>query len=273
MIKFLVVVFNKTLGECETCVSMLRWKPSVRSQIAELYIWNNSSFSIPQKDKDIFQQYFPDTSVQFIEDGVNHPLSEVYNEVIKNTSEDGILVLWDHDSTIPEEYLGCLLNACKENHSINLFLPQVFFNNNLVSPAKMFYFWGRRISEISPGPHESIHMTAINSGMAIRCAYLKFSFPGYNDRIKFYGTDSDFMYKYSMQNSHFFVLPISLKHELNSFSKTDLNDSIRRYRDIKNGLLQLSKGFPLIAKFLTPLYLLIESTKQNIIHKTFRFWF
>lgn len=272
MIKFLVVLYNKKLCECETCLSMMRWDETTRSKIAELYVWNNSASPLPEEDKREFLMYFPKTEVTFIEDGLNHPLSEVYNSIIEKTDEKGILVIWDHDSRIPEEYLGCLLKVSKENASINLFLPQVFFNKKLVSPAKMIYFWGRTIKQIPHGLHLSKNTTAINSGMAIRCSYLKNEFVGYNPKIKFYGTDNDFMYKYRSQNEKYYVLPIRLKHELNSFSKTDLEDSLRRYKDIKNGLYRLAEDFPLFPRIMTYIYVFLESTKHNILNRTFKFW-
>lgn len=272
MVKFLIVLYNKPLCTCETCSSILNWSKEARSSINELYVWNNSPYFIPSDEKQDFLRYFPETKVSFYEDGINHPLSFVYNEIIKQTDEKGILVLWDHDSNVPEKYVKELLLLVKTHEDINLFLPQILFNEHLVSPGRMFYFWGRTMSEISSGKQSAKNLTAINSGMAIRCNYIKNIFPGYNPKIRFYGTDNDFMYKYRTQNESLYVMSIQLKHELNSFSKTDLGDSILRYRDIKNGIIQLSKGFPFFIRLLSWFYIFIQSTKLNIKNKTTGFW-
>lgn len=269
---FLVVLYNKTLFESETINSIISWGPSEYDKISELIIWNNSVLSLEEKNKRDLNLCLSKTKIHYCEDGLNHPLSEIYNTVIRNLPLSHTLVILDHDSVLPVDYLIRLEEALSKYPDVNLFLPQIYYDSQLVSPAKFYFFYGIYLKKIESGIIKSKFVTAINSGMAIRGHYLKLEYPGYNERIKFYGTDNDFMYRYSKQNSQIVILDVKIKHTLNFYHNTEIDNIIWRYRDISNGILQQMKTINLIVYVLSYIYVNIYALRLSFKYRTLRFF-
>lgn len=271
-IKILVVLYNKTIRSSETCSSLMKLNAHCKDYITDLYIWNNSPFLIPDEEKTFFNNSFLNSHVYYFEDKENHPLSVIYNKIIfLNDSVGGLLIL-DHDSTLDDTYIEELLSSFKSNPEINLFLPRVFYNSVLVSPAKLYYFCGRYIKNFPLGVTSSRFLTAINSGMFIRCKYLKEQFQGYNENIKFYGTDNDFMYKYSKQNEFVYILSSSFNHTLNYYEDTSIASKIHRYKDVRNGILMQMKSINKFLTLLARIYLFIYECRMNVKFNTWAFF-
>ncbi|MDE7305408.1 MAG: hypothetical protein K2N04_05790 [Alistipes sp.] len=271
-INFLIVLYKKTLAESETVASIVAWPDAVKSRIARAIVWNNSPTLLSDEEKNGFRESLKNTEVIFSEDGINHPLSQVYNSVVGMLPDHGLLVLWDHDSRIPEAFVPTLLQAEAAHPGIDLFLPKIFYNEQLVSPARQYYFYGKYMKSAAPGPFRSRFATAINSGMAIRCSYLAAHHPVYNEEIKFYGTDNDFMYKYSRNNEYFCILDTEIKHTLNFYEQADIESTVRRYRDIKNGMLKQMASINPVVYMLSLLYMFLYTLKLCFRFKTTRFF-
>lgn len=271
-IKLLIVLYNRGLFDSETCLSVLGLSAEVRNYIEEIFVWNNSSIYLSDANKHSFDGRLENVKITYIEDGINHPLSIVYNAIIARIDEKGILVLFDHDSIFGNDYILCLLKSASENPQINLFLPQIYYSNKLISPARQIYFYGRYLKKIECGKISSRYVTAINSGMAIRCRYLKNDFPLYDEEIKFYGTDNDFMWKYSCQNKELFVLDTTLSHTLNYYVDEGLESKLLRFRDIKNGIKVQMKKVSYVIYCMSLLYLFLYSCKMALRYKTFAFF-
>ncbi len=271
-INFLIVLYKKTLAESETVASIVAWPDAVKKRITRVIVWNNSPTSLSDGEKSEFQESLKNTEVVYSEDGINHPLSQVYNSVVGMLPDHGLLVLWDHDSRIPETFLPALIQAETAHPDVALFLPKIFYNEQLVSPAKQYYFYGKYLKSVASGLFKSRFATAINSGMAIRCSYLAARHPIYNEEIKFYGTDNDFMYKYSRDNEYFFVLDTEIKHTLNFYEQDDLESTVRRYRDIKNGMLRQMASINPAIYLLSVLYMILYTLKLCFRFKTTRFF-
>lgn len=269
-IKILIVLYNKQIEESETCTSLQKCDFLKKGQ-HQIYIWNNSKNPFSDNSKDKFRRYFEYSMVSFLGDGINHPLSEVYNKIIGSIDSEGFLFLFDHDSVVTNSYFVECEKAILNNDNINLFLPKIYYNDILVSPAHSYYFLGKHIKHISTGLIRTRFLTAINSGMCIRCSYLKHDFAGYNEQIKFYGTDNDFMYKYSLDNDNAYVLESSMSHMLNYYSEQNLSSKLNRFKDVKNGIYQQMKTINIALLYLSKVYLFIYSMKLNIKFKTTAF--
>ena len=270
-LKILVVLYNKELFNSETCLSLIGLRESLKSCIEELFIWNNSSVLLSAVNKQSFETKMNNVKILYLEDGVNHPLSEIYNVIISKIDSNGLLILFDHDSKFSDDYLIRLLESEKENPSINLFLPKIYYSKLLVSPARQIYFYGKYIKDIQSGVISSRFLTAINSGMAIRCRYLKEDFPLYDEDIKFYGTDNDFMWKYSQQNRYAYVLNVALFHTLNYYEEGDLESKLRRFSDMKNGMRVRMKKINNFVYGLSLIYWFLYSCKMSLKYKSLLF--
>jgi GT2 family glycosyltransferase len=149
----------------------------------------------------------------------NLGLSTIYNRVITEHLRPGEhLLLLDQDTELPPDYLEKATLALEAHPEVDLFLPMVRASDRWASPVTYFCGWGRQWHSRTVGVIASKRVCAINSGMIISSAYLFGSFPGYDERLRFYGTDTQFMLDYMDRRSRLFVLDSVIAHDLSFFS-------------------------------------------------------
>lgn len=238
-ILLLVVNYNKKIEESETIQSI---KKLVKIDFKiKILIWDNCALEEnEEKLKEIFlsQEYY------YLKTNKNVELSKIYNYVIKNyvINKVDFFMILDNDSKIENIFFKKLYEATLLNQNINLYIPIVKEKERILSPMKVYLVKGIYFKGNISGEIKSKKLFAINSGMVIREKYLaKFGIK-YNEKIKFYGTDNDFMKKYEKNNQKAFVLDYIMRHD---FSMNDKNEEFEkkkwRYDDMKNGMLQIYK--------------------------------
>ena len=235
-LKILIVLYNKLPLDSQTLNSFLQFKEQL-SNYAELIIWDNSEIYLNNSQLNTLEQALYPLKFIYKANGLNTSLSRIYNKVIESITQDEFLVIFDHDSTINISYFTQLIKAIKDNPDINLFLPIVNGNNQIVSPANRWYFKGSYWKNEKYGILPSKRLTAINSGMAINGRYLVHKFIGYDEDLKFYETDNDFMYKYSIDNSKLFVINTHINHILSIYEESSIEEKIFRFNAAKEGCL------------------------------------
>lgn len=163
----------------------------------------------------------------------NTPLSRVYNRVINDRLRDNeYLLLLDQDTVLPQNFLAIFRDELGKHPTRDLFLPVVKSNGKIVSPARFFFGWGRYWKNPIFGLVGSSGLVAINSGMIIAGRYARGDFVGYDERLFFYGTDTDFMLKFARQRTDFVVLPVVLSHDL-SFNSANPEERLNKFRAMR----------------------------------------
>lgn len=269
-LKVLIVLYNKKIEESETIMSLSKIVDKIQF-INEIIIWDNSKVIMSEDEQVYLKNIFQPVNVQYIGTGKNTSLSIIYNSVIRTLSDKEILVLLDHDSNLTLAYFEELRGAIEKYPQINLFLPIIKYNGSIVSPANSWYFKGSYWKEEKLGLVETKNQNAINSGMAIRATYLKTDFGGYNEELAFYGTDSDFMYKYGRQNRYFCVINAVINHTLDFFNNDSIDSKLFRYKEIRRAALINMKERGFFIYLLCYFYFLIYSIKLIISFKDIRF--
>lgn len=265
----LVVLYNKTLHTSETLGSLLTFRDQLKG--SKLLLWDNSPASALTKDElEVLQSSF--TEVEYVCTPENLALSAIYNQVLQRqemAKYEG-LVLLDHDSLLADNFFTEARSSMAQHPDINLFLPIVESNNEIVSPADLYLFKGVRWKQKQTGLTKAKRRAAINSGMVIRTGYVQNEYKGYDERLKFYGTDTYFMNCYATQNKYFYVLNTSIQHQLNYFEKEELDVKLRRFREIRRSTAILNEQ-SIWTKALTEVYLLAFSALQAVRFKSTRF--
>jgi len=270
-IKILVVLYNKKVEESETISSLINFKKKINSNTS-IIIWNNSTNVLSYEAKDYLNKNLHPVSVVILgDDGRNTPLTYIYTSVYTNSNKSDILVLFDHDTNIPANYFNELSESVAENKDINLFLPIIYYSNKIVSPSYTFGVKGVSWKKPHYGVIKSAHVTAINSGMAIRCNYLISRFTGYNMSLKFYETDNDFMAKYVKQNPSLYVLKSTISHTLNFYEDSSVESKLQRYKSMKEGRLIRLKAISKSLFILGCIQYLYFGFKCAILYKDIRF--
>lgn len=269
-LKILIVLYNKKIEDSETIVSLAKIVKDIPN-LEQIIVWDNSKVLMTCNQQVALKETLSPINVDCKGNGINTSLSIIYNETIKTLKENDILIILDHDSNIPIEYFTSLIESINMYVDVNLFLPIIKYNNSIVSPANSWYFKGSYWEKEKYGLVEAKHQNAINSGMAIRASYLKNDFVGYDQNLQFYGTDSDFMYKYRTQNKYFCVLHAVVYHTLDFYDNKDVESKLSRFRQMKRAALINMKKINLGVYLLCYLYFVLFSIKLAFSTKDFRF--
>lgn len=148
----------------------------------------------------------------------NLGLSSIYNQVIsKDLDSEEHLILLDQDTVLPINFLKTADEAIGQHPDIDLFLPMIRANGYWVSPLDYCLGWGRYWAVPRYGRMKSAGVCAINSGMVISAKYL-LGRSVYDEKLRFYGTDTQFMLDYVDHRDELVVLDVQLDHDLSFFS-------------------------------------------------------
>jgi hypothetical protein len=223
----LVCLYNKDIQTSNTIQSLL--KANIQSDRATVIVWDNSTLRLKQNSIDFLKNHFSKFIYKHTPENV--VLSKIYNSVIDTLDEENsYLMLCDDDSDIPECFFETLEKQIHLNPSINLFLPQIYSDSILVSPAKDYLIKTKLIKDLQPGILFSGSTTAINSGMVICNRFFKDGFR-YDKDLRFYGTDNYFMIEYAKANENLVVLDVRFNHSLSFNSTGDIKNKLRIFRE------------------------------------------
>lgn len=268
----LIVLYKKKPFESETFKSLQKCKHLLRG-CCVTYIWDNSPELLSSdEEKDLIENN-EELAIQYLSKSGNTSLSEIYNHIIKLCRRDSLLVILDHDTSFNEAYIAEILKATEssENSDINLFLPLIISCNKIFSPS-FEYFKLRSVLWKYPrvGRMPVKNMQAINSGMVIRTNYLKDAFPGYDENLRFYATDTYFMYIYRSQNKEVCVLNACLNHILNFFEE-DNTSKARRFKEQRAGNLYLSKKQNIFLYYMQCVRYIYVTIRFCMVYRTWKF--
>lgn len=266
MFVILIVLYKKSLENSETLQSLLKSKDEIKDSL--LIVWDNSPNPMIEKSQTLLLQLF--TNFEYIHTPQNYSLSKIYNIVSKKyLSKYEYLVLFDHDSEFDSNYFSTLIKDIRLNRNINLFLPIVYSENSMVSPAHNYIIKSRLWTKNLLGLMSSKNKTAINSGMTIAKKVFDDGFE-YDERMTYYGTDNYFMTKFANKYQFLFVVNNIIKHNLSFNTTDDIETKLLIFKETKktNLLINEDNFFKL---FLTKINNLLVSIKLSVKYKRLSF--
>lgn len=266
MIVILVVLYKRDFHSSETIQSLYKVKEQINNEV--IIIWDNSPSELTNSDQKLLQNSFK--NFKYIHTPTNYVLSKIYNIIIKeHLNNSSHLLLLDHDSVLDPFFFNKLFDAINTNKEINLFLPIVYSDNQIVSPADNFIIKSNLWEKETFGLINSKSKTAINSGMTISKRVFDAGFE-YDERLSYYGTDNYFMSEFAKKNKSFFVIKSKIYHNLSFSSSIDINTKLQIFRETKRSNLIIyrrnSYNF-LLAKMNN----LFASIKLSLKYQTFSF--
>jgi hypothetical protein len=262
----LVCLYNKSISTSNTLKSLLRSVNQIKNQ--DVFIWDNSIGPLDENDIDLLKQNFKYFTYKHTPENV--VLSKIYNSlIVEQDDPNSYLMLCDDDSEIPQSFFIKLEEQVINYPMANLFLPQIYSNSILVSPAKDFLIKTSLLKELNNGVLKSDNIIAINSGMVISNRVFIDGFR-YDERLNFYGTDNFFMHEYAKKNDILIVLDIKIHHDLSFNGKDNISNKIRIFKEIKraNRIIYCDNRFK---KTLVVLNNTIVSVKLCVRYKTLAF--
>lgn len=261
----LIVVYGQTPIKTMSFQTLAATKKT--SVKIRLLIWDNS----PEHHdiRECLALHFEEAD--YISTPENNGLSTIYNVVIKNyLKHNEFLLLLDQDSMIPIDFFEQFSRCSNQHPEIDLFLPTIRANNRLVSPLPYFYGWGICWKTPRIGIQYSKFRSAINSGMMISGRYLKGDFSGYDERLRFYGTDTQFMDSYARSRREFFILDAIIDHDL-SFYGAASKHKASKFLEMKIACMLIYENHPRYQRALNITIMYIASIKYALKYKSLSF--
>lgn len=204
----LVVLYNLRPTQSQTLLA-LKNLAHVFETRPEIFVWINSAIWTPAHQKeltDLLSEY----TVASRHTPENASLSHIYNSTFDKYSSSDRIIIFDHDTKPTEDYFNEVLSHSRVSE--DLIIPQVFSGGKLVSPGGRILSKGYLRKSVTAGVQPSKNVLAINSGMAI-CPRVTRSIR-WDERLRFYGTDSYFMTQYETIRDSLVVTQAKLEHSL-----------------------------------------------------------
>ncbi|MBE0404480.1 glycosyltransferase family 2 protein [Halomonas citrativorans] len=271
-ISVVIVLYKKEASESRSLSSIMSAMPLIAEAGFELtiFVWNNS----PD-----FCEEFKHPNIIWLEENNAH-LPFVYNSVAEKafTSGSDLLMISDDDSdysqfdflelaTVAREIV--LEKQCKEK--AGCIIPQVFSKRALVSPGRRLLFKGNLIRSVSSGFLKTKNTVGINSGIVVtRECYNRLS-PLYNEQLFFYGTDTDFFYRYEKEFSYLYVLNSRIQHSLSENTNESIERALFRWSDHFYATRTTFKRSHFFVKILLHLYICYMRVKLSMKYKSKKF--
>lgn len=214
MHSYIIVIFNQSVFDTptyKTLINLLSFHPHP----ANLYIWDNSS--TPQHKNRLVSE-IENFELKYYHSGINENLSIVYNQLTTLAFEHGsnYVTLLDQDSYISPDFKKSIDNSLGQY----LFVPKVCSDKTgkLISPRYQEYNYLLNHCSIeyldvniAPGFFDSKNMFAVGSGMTISKS-LWLTGIRFQDKLSFYGVDTEFCVDYARSNADFILLDSTIKH-------------------------------------------------------------
>jgi GT2 family glycosyltransferase len=260
-----VVLYNSTLERSLSLQSLNK----IKSAQLKIYLWDNSR--VPFSAEEIERLKTNWGNVSYFNTPENRSLAKIYNEVTRLSTHSDFLVLLDQDSSFDDNFFKEAILAIEKNSDINLFLPYIKTDQNIYSPGDFHFIKGKYWPNLITGRVMAKNKVAVSSGMIIRMKYLIENYPQFDERLKLYGIDSDFMIQYARKNSFFFVLNYNLQHQLSVNEKESIETKIFRFKDMRNSILIIAKKQSTVLYCFALLYVCYISVKSLIRYQSFKF--
>lgn len=116
------------------------------------------------------KEYFPIDLLTYHSMGGNVGLSKAYNyalSILKDKSEDDIVIWFDDDTPVKQEYFDCLKNKVVDK-TFDVFVPVIYGQNGVIySPNESGWLKGKYIKSLEQQISQN-KFNAINSCLAVR---------------------------------------------------------------------------------------------------------
>ncbi|MDR2361189.1 MAG: hypothetical protein LBD91_00460 [Prevotellaceae bacterium] len=238
---------------------------------SKLVVWDNSPESLHEEDLKWIHAHFPNG--EYIHTPENSSMAKIYNRVYWNNLQYDYLLILDQDTTLTPGFFVALYKAIAQHPEVNLFLPLVYHEHRIISPADFRFYRGIYWKQRLTGLVTAKNRLAIASGMTIRMNYLKVKENRFDERLKLYGVDDKFMLDYGKENDSFFVLNYVLTHHLSMFEQEDIEKKTMRFIEHKHAQKTICRSISRLSWVMISAILFIRSIEWAIKRKDIRIIF
>ena len=268
LLYIVVVLYRKSWQESRAIISILEGVSSLQDSV-RLIVWNNS----PGFSAELFHP-----QVIWME-GENTTLPCIYNKVASVSFGQGAsaIMLSDDDTDYSRydfkgnfEIIDKLMGG---SASVGCFIPRIRSAGKLVSPGGRFLFKGRLFESVTPGLVSSKNLLAINSGVIVTRGCYEAMGTLYDERLNFYGTDTDFFVRYQDFYPHVYIFDSLIEHSLSEHAVESIERALFRWRDHIFATKITYSNRPLFFRVMLYSYLYYLRFKLVLRYRSLRFMF
>lgn len=267
-----VVLYRKHHDESSSLRTLLAALDDMRAAgfAPTIYVWNNSPGFTPPLEHE---------AVVWLE-GENLKLPAIYNHIARLTFEGGgeLLMISDDDTDYRQYDFRKNLGIVREfladagrRETVGCFIPQILSGGRLVSPGGRQLFRGYLLEQVASGLVDSRNLLAINSATLITRACYERMRPLYDERLNFYGTDTEFFVRYEELYSRLYVFDSKIDHSLSADSKESTDRVLFRWRDNIRAMDVIFERTSFFFKLAMHAYYLLMKVKLAVRFRDKRF--
>jgi hypothetical protein len=231
----------------------------------EFFVWNNT----PQCSPCLTRQ-----GLTWLE-GHNDGLAFIYNRVADRAFATGathFMISDDDTDYSAADYVDAIASAFEYEatsspDSFGVMVPKIVSGETLVSPGERFWFFGRLSSTVNSALNTSRNKLAINSGVIFKKTCYEKMRPLFDERLKFYATDTAFFVRYESYYSSFYVLDTVLQHDLSEHTSDSAERAIFRFQEMISGFRVIFEKKGALFRTIMEGYLLVASLRKSISYK------
>lgn len=266
-LSILVVLYKRHYEDSTAITTLLERVKNFQGKGIEvdLFVWNNTPQCSPILVKE---------NLTWLE-GNNEGLPHIYNRVAAQAFEAGAthFVISDDDTDYSaQNYVEAIASAIEFEaksppDAFGVMLPKIYSGDKLVSPGERFWFLGRLLPTIGSGMINSLNKLAINSGVIFTKACYKRLAPLFDERLKFYATDTAFFVRYESCYSHFYVLDTALQHDLSEHTSDSSERAVFRFQEMIRGFRVIFERKGCFFRGVMEAYLIVSAFRKSISYK------
>ncbi|TBW02233.1 hypothetical protein E0E52_18560 [Azotobacter chroococcum] len=269
-----VVLYKKSYCDSPSLNSFIGALGEMRAAgfFPTIYVWNNSPGFSPILEHE---------AVVWLE-GENSSLPSIYNHIAKLTFEaGGVALMISDDDTDYSQYdfrgnlkvVRSFLDDERRMDMVGCFIPKVRSAGKLVSPGGRHLFKGYLLEQITSGLVDTKNLLAINSGVLITQACYERMQPLYDERLNFYGTDTDFFFRYEKFFKKIYVFDSLVDHSLSEYAGESLSRALFRWGDHIYAMKVTFSGEGFLCRLALSLYIFYLKIKLSFKYKALSFVF
>ncbi|MDB5249672.1 MAG: glycosyltransferase [Segetibacter sp.] len=248
-----VVIYKIKIADCATLISLNASASSINEKLDVIVYDNSPGFTQTTSIS------YDNLNCYFIEDESNPGVSKAYNYAGVEGFKRGkkFLLLLDQDTYFPSNAISAYMEAVNAHCTQKLFCPILQTSKGIYSPLKYYFRRGTNWNDVKPGTYSLKNVSVLNSGILVDAGAFK-STGGYNERIKLYFSDFDFINRFRRKYKYVVIVDLYCRHSLSDLDVQDYDSAIKRFNYYVQG------SYNSILSFKDYLYLFVTIFLRSI---------
>lgn len=259
---FVIVIYNCVITQSIAFQSLLNTDASLHAK--DIFVYDNS----------VSAQEIPSINgiIHYYHNPFNAGVSAAYNKGFSKAKQlnKKWLLLLDQDTKLPTDALKKYIQNISIYSDKSIFVPTLMDGDQRVSPFKLRWGRGIKITSRQPGVHSFRHLCVINSGLLISSKLFE-SAGGYDERFPLDFSDLVFVERLSLLTSEFVLVDTLFLHSLSSQQDKHVPTSVLLSRFKKYCLAAKLAQKVSTKKVILSYIIFPRAFKLSLMKKDFRF--